>query len=249
MQPRIVVTRERPWRKTYWVAGGVFLLAISAWGLYSYTRASTVSDFARAKLEVEELREERRRLTRELREAREESAQLREQVVYVQRSTEIDTQACDDVRTSLGALQAEAADLREQLAFYRGIVAPEQARAGVRVQQLTFSPGGTPGGYRYDLVLIQSVRHDKRVEGKIDLQIVGRQGSAERRYSAAELVPAGAGNLVFSLKYFEEFSGVLNLPQGFTPSRVIVVLIPSAGGAPKIEESFDWSRVLSGGGT
>ena len=72
-------------------------IAVSAWGLYSYTRASTVSDFASAKLEVEELRDERRRLTRDLRAAREEVSTLKEQVVYVQRSTEIDTQACDGV--------------------------------------------------------------------------------------------------------------------------------------------------------
>lgn len=248
MQPRIVVTRERPWRKAYLVAGAVFLIAIGAWGLYSYARASTVSDFQRAKLEVEELREDRRRLTRELRDSRAELAAMREQVVYAQRSTEIDTQACDSVRASLDELQTEAADLREQLAFYRGIVAPEQARAGVRVQELKFSPGGTPGSYRYDLVLIQSVRHDKRVEGKVEITFVGRQNGVEKRLSLADLTVTDASNLVFSLKYFEELSGVLNFPQGFVPSRVMVVLVPGAGGAPKIEESFDWTRVLSGGG-
>ncbi len=248
MQPRIIVTRERPWRRTYVLAGGVFLLAIGAWGLYSYTRASTVSDFQRAKLEVEELREERRRLTRELRESKDELSQLREQVVYVQRSTEIDAQACDGVRASLNELQTEAADLREQLAFYRGIVAPEQARAGVRVQELKFSQGPSKGSYRYELVLIQSVRHDRRVEGHIEVDLIGRLNNAEKRYALSELSSPGSGNLVFSLKYFEEFSGTLSIPQGFVPSRVVVVLVPGAGGAPKIEESFDWARVTSGGG-
>lgn len=248
MRPRIVVTRERPWRKAYVLAAAAGLLAVAAWGLFSYTRATTVSDFQRAQLEVETLRDERRQLSRELREARAEVTRLREQVVYVQRSTEIDVQACDGVRASLGELQAETADLREQLAFYRGIVSPEQARAGVRVHELKFAPTDTAGRYRYDLILIQSVRHDRRVDGRIDVQLVGQQEAEERRYSLSELDTTGAGNLVFSLKYFEEFSGTLNLPRGFTPARVVVTLVPGAGGAPKIEESFEWNRVNSGGG-
>lgn len=248
MQPRIVVTRNQPWRKTALVGGSVALIAVAAWGLFSYTRASTVSGFESAKLEVEELREERRALTRDLRAARDEIARLKEQVVYVQRSTEIDTQACESVRVSLTDLQTEAADLREQLAFYRGIVAPEQSRAGVRVYEFKLSAGSVAGNFRYDLVLIQSVRHDRRVAGRIEVQLIGRRGSTEQRLSLSDLAVGEARNLVFSLKYFEEFSGEFRLPQGFAPERVVVTLVPAAEGAPQIEEAYEWARALNGGG-
>lgn len=248
MQPRIVVTRDRPGRRRALIVGGACVLAVSAWGLYSYTRASTVTDFERAQLEVEVLRDERRALTRDLRAAREEVASLKEQVVYVQRSTEIDTQACESVRASLTDLQTEAADLREQLAFYRGIVAPEQSRAGVRVYEFKLFPGQAAGTYRYDLVLIQSVRHDRRVAGRIDIELVGRRGNAEQRVALKELIVGEARNLVFSLKYFEEFSGEFRLPQGYTPERVMVTLVPAADGTPKIEEAYEWTRALNGGG-
>jgi hypothetical protein len=58
-----------------------------------------------------------------------------------------------------------------------------------------------------------------------------------------------AENLVFSLKYFEEFAGEITLPAGFDPVRVLVTLIPDGNGTPRVEESFDWARLLGNGGT
>lgn len=247
LKHRIIIQQHRPWQNPLLVAGGACLLAVAAWGLYSYTRASTVSDFERAQLEVEQLRDERRRLSRELRTALEEVVQLKEQVVYVQRSTEIDTQACDSVRESLTDLQAEASDLREQLAFYRGIAAPEQSRAGVRVHEFKLHKAAA-GTFRYDLVLIQSVRHERRVAGRIEIAFLGRQNGAERRISLDEVATGQPRNLLFSLKYFEDFGGDFRLPAGFAPARVLVRLVPAAENAPAIEESFDWARVVVGGG-
>ncbi|WP_028080894.1 DUF6776 family protein [Solimonas soli] len=245
MQHKIVIHRHRPWRKPAIVAGSTVLLALAAWALYSYTRATTVSDFERAQTEAEQLRAERRRLAHELRAARSEAEDLRQQLAYVKRSTQIDTQACDSVRKSLTDLQAETSELREQVAFYRGIAAPDQARAGVRVQELRLGAiKGRRNAYRFFLTLIQSVRHEKRIGGHVELTIVGRSAGAERRISLRELAPAVAQNLLFSLKYFEEFSGEFQLPDGFAPGRVLVALVPSTDGAPQTEEGFDWQRVL-----
>ncbi len=249
MQHRIVITRHRPWLKPLMIGGGAFVLAIGAWILYSYTRASTVTEFERARIEVEQLRAERRDLTRELRAAQEKVRSMQDQAVYVQRSQDIDTQACSAIQDSLAQLQAEASDLREQLAFYRGIVAPEQARAGVRVYEFRVFPGADATRYRYDLVLIQSVRHEARVGGRIDINLFGVEGGRDKSYALADLVTdEAARNLLFSLKYFEEFSGEFRIPDGFEPRRVEVTLVPSEKGAPNVDESYDWKRALIGGG-
>lgn len=248
MQHKIVIRRHRPWLRPALIAGTTGALALGGWALYSYTRATTVSDFERTQTEVEKLRAERRQLTRDLRAAHAEVQSLKEQVVYAQRSGEIDTQACDTVRKSLTDLQAEASELREQVAFYRGIAAPDQARAGVRVQEIRLSPvQNQRNRFRFFMTLIQSVRQDKRVGGRIQLAIDGRSGGVERKIGLDELAPAVAQNLLFSLKYFEEFSGEFQLPEGFVPQRVIVTLVPSSSGAPQTEEGFDWQRIVDSG--
>jgi hypothetical protein len=244
---RIVVTRHRPWIKAGFIAGGAFLLAMLAWGLYSYTRATTVSDFERAQTELEKLREERRLLTRDLRLARTEADDLRNQLAYAKRSVEIDTQACEEVSLALNALQSEASSLREQLAFYRGIAAPGRPPAGVRVYDLKLEPAGK-GSYRFDLTLIQSVRQDGFSAGTARIDIHGTQAGAARVLTLADIGVGDAKKLVFSMKYYEEFRGELRIPEGFRPLRAVVTLELEGGSTTRTEETFEWSRILAGGG-
>ena len=226
------------------VAGSAAVLALGAFGLYTYTRTHTVSDFARSQLEVEQLRDDRRQLTHDLRAARKEVSDLKDQVVYTQRSGEIDTQACDTVKGSLGGLQKEVSDLREQLAFYRGIVSPDLARAGVRVYDLKLIPGANPRAFRYELALIQSVRHDRRIGGSITLLLEGMKNGVRQTLRWEDVVTGDVKNLLFSFKYFEEFSGDLSLPEGFKPIRVTARLVTDVEGAPPVEDQFDWNKIV-----
>ncbi|HUP91400.1 MAG TPA: DUF6776 family protein [Solimonas sp.] len=248
MKHRIVITQHRPRLKAALIAGFVFVIALAAWGLYAYTRATTVTDFAKARSEVEQLRDERRQLSRDLRAAHAEIDQLKEQAVYVERSQDIDTQACSSVRDSLGTLQTEVSDLREQLAFYRGIVSPDQSRAGVRIYDFKLHPAAGGDVFRYDLVLIQSVRHDQRVAGAVQMQIHGTTAGAAQTLNLTDVAVGGVQNLVFSFKYFEEFGGEFRLPAGFKPSRVTVSLEPAVEGAPRIDDEFEWKKLISAGG-
>lgn len=222
----------------------VIVVLLSAFALYRLTRASAVSDFAAATGERDRLLDERRQLTRELHVAKTEAETLRDQVAYLSRSQEIDTGACQDVKQSLSQLQAESSDLREQLAFYRGIVSPQESQAGVRVYELRVSTTKTsPNQYRYDLVLIQPVRSDKRVGGQVELSIEGLKNGKKRTLKLDDVAVDGARNLLFSFKYFEEFSGQLKLPEDFRPLRVTVSLQPG-GGQAAIEDEYEWAKIV-----
>ncbi|WP_374679948.1 DUF6776 family protein, partial [Hydrocarboniphaga effusa] len=149
MQHRIVITRHRPWMRAAAVAGAAALLAIAGFMLFAYARTSTVREFKQTRSELEQLRDERRTLARELRTAKSENAELRQQVVYAERSQQIDGQACESVKESLAGLQAEAADLREQIAFYRGVMSPDVGKAGVRVLEMRMTPQAQANLWRY----------------------------------------------------------------------------------------------------
>lgn len=241
---KIVIKTHQPRRQWAIVAGSVMALLLAGFGLYSYVRATTVSDFERAQTERDRLLEERRALARDLRAARSENASLKDQVAYLGRSQEIDGAACGTVKQSLTQLQAEASDLREQLAFYRGIVSPKEAQAGVRVYdfKVTRLKGGA-SLYRYDLVLIQSVRNEKRVGGSVDLVVEGLRGGKKEIVNLPDLAADTNKNLVFSFKYFQEFSGQLRLPEGFRPLRATISLQPD-GDTPKVEDEYEWAKIL-----
>lgn len=245
MKHQIIIKRHRPWLKPTLVAGGAAILALLAWGLYSYTRAHTVTAYAKTQTEVEKLRSERRQLSQQLREAQSQIAALKDSVVYAQRSGEIDSQACTLVQASLPKLQKEVADLHQQLAFYRGIVSPDQAQAGVRVYNLKLTKTTVPGSYNYALVLIQSARRDRRVGGRIEVTLEGMQAGSRKIVQLSDIADDAGKNLLFSFTYFEEIDGRLHLPEGFKPQRVNVKLNTDVDGAPAVEDQFDWAKIVT----
>jgi hypothetical protein len=250
MQHKIIIAQHRPWRRWIIVGGVTAAVLLGGWGLYSYTRAHTVSDFERAQTERDKMRAENRELSQKLRAALNENQQLKDQAAYQSRSQEIDGNACAAVKQTLSTMQAEAADLREQLGFYRGIVSPNEAQAGVRVFEFkVYGPKdrqgdkpAQPGAYKYDLVLIQSVRHDKRVDGDLAVSFEGLRGGAKQTLKLSDLATDGNKNLVFSFKYFEEFSGSFRFPEGFKPLRATVTL--QGEGMPRIDDDYDWNKIV-----
>lgn len=246
---RIVVTVDQPTRRRAIIAAAMALLMLAGFALYRVTRATTVSDFEATSSERDRLQAERRQLTRELRAARSEIGDLRDQLAYLNRSRQIDEGACVEVRGSIAALEAESAGLREQLAFYRGIVSPQEAAAGVRVYEMRVTPlKAQPNAYRYELVLIQPARSDKRVGGQVELSFEGLENGGKRRIKLAEVSQEPGRGLLFSFRYFEEFAGELKFPAGFRPLRAIVTVQAAGGKAPPLEEEFEWTKIMQDGG-
>ena len=243
---KIVIAQHRPWRRWILIGSVTVAVLLGGWGLYSYTRAHTVSDFERAQLERDRLRDDNREMSQKLRAALSENQQLKDQAAYLSRSQQIDDSACSAVKLSLASMQAESADLREQLSFYRGIVSPAESQAGVRVFEFkVYSPlakDAAAGVYKYDLVLIQSVRHDKRVDGDLSVSFEGFHGGTKQSLKLADLATDGNKNLVFSFKYFEEFSGSFRFPEGFKPLRATVTV--QGDGSPRIDDDYDWGKIM-----
>lgn len=248
---RIVIDQRRPWLKTALIVVATAVLALAGWALYSYTRATTVSDFERARSERDQLRDDNRDLARRLRAARDDNGKLRDQLAYIKRSEQIDGDACKLVKQSMAGMQQENSSLREQLAFYRGIVSPKQSSEGLRVYDLKMTRhrgDKNENEYDFELLLIQPMHHDQSVSGNPDIALNGLQDGKRRRLPLASVIFTGDKNLVFSFKYFQELDGSFRLPAGFRPIRVTVTLTPKDN-QPKVEQSYDWSKIEQATGT
>lgn len=239
---QIIIRQHRPWLRTWVTVVVVFALCLAGFALYRYTRQSTVADFEKATTERDRLLQERRELAQQLRSARGEISKLRDDLAYAKQAQTIDGEACNSIKATLGKLEAEAGTLREQLAFYRGIASPTETKAGVRVQELKMRK--KDGGYRFEMVLIQSVREESRIAGTAEVRISGTQGGKPQSYPLSSLITDGEKNLVFSFKYFEEFSGDFKLPQGFKPLKASVTLDP-ADDRPSVVNDYDWANIES----
>jgi hypothetical protein len=167
---------------------------------------------------------------------------LKEQVVLLETHREIDKTAYKDVETSLMALQEKIQEQSDAIAFYRGIVSPADGASGLRVQDLKLTRGSVERAYNIRLVLVQSLKHDRKVSGNVNLTIIGDQGGAQVAVEFAQLLPAGASNSwPFSFRYFQDFDREIILPDGFTPERINIEVLSRTRSIESIEESYAWA--------
>lgn len=243
-RPRLVVQRQRhPWVTRLGVAGGAALALALAWGIYALGRAQAPGDWERVQVARERLEGERRRLIEENRRLEAENRRLDERVVVLQRAADIDREATAELRQSLREMQERLSEYKKELAFYRGILSPEEAKAGVRVQQLEVDPTGGEDLYRFNLVLIQAARHDRRVEGRVQLRFEGLRGGESVSLGWPDVALDSASRLVFSFKYFQELAGTFRLPQDFDPTLVEIEIAPG-GRSEAFTDSYDWQKIV-----
>lgn len=231
---RLVVKPHRPWKDGLTYAGAALAVAALAWAAFEYGRWRAGYDHVAAA-------REQARLTAELRGVQADNAALTDRVALLTRSSEIDETARAQVKGSITDLQDEILELREELAFYRGIVAPDDG-GGLRIQSLKLARGAEDRHWHFRLVLMQSIKKDQRANGAIAFTVHGVKGGLAVALPLAELVATPVTTLGYSFKYFQDFEGDLLLPSGFTPGRIEVEVQPRGGGEV-VRQSFEWATV------
>lgn len=176
----------------------------------------------------------------QLLELEQERRDLLQQRAVLERSNEIELQARDQVKDSVNGLQEEVAELKEELAFYRGIVSPDNGDKGLRLQEFTLLSTTEPNRYRFKAVLTQVLNNGSVVRGNLSLSVDGAESGAEKTYTLNELdgnVPKNG--LAFKFKYFQVLDGELLLPEGFQPRQLQISVKPRS----RIHKAFDQTVV------
>jgi hypothetical protein len=166
---------------------------------------------------------------------------LRQEIALLETHREIDREAYKEVDASLLALQAKIQEQTDAIAFYRGIVSPADGAAGLRVQDLKLTRGQEERAYNVRLVLVQSLKHDRKVSGDVNLSIEGEQDGDTMTYDYAQLLRDGADKgWPFSFRYFQDFDREIVLPDGFTPERITIEVRSKTRSISSIEETYSW---------
>jgi hypothetical protein len=230
----LVVKAYHPWRSR--LVNGLLLvvLVLIAWALFEYGRYSAGFDSFKAREEHKELLKRNDGLQSQIDALREEKAVL-------ERDAQIKHQAYGELDTTLKVLQGEILELKEELAFYRGIVSPRDAAQGLHLQRFKVEPNGKPRGFRYKVILTQVLKEDRTARGYLLLAFEGLQGSEAKVLSLQDVSEKRIKEEDFSFRYFQNIEGDIQLPQGFKPQRVTIKVVSrNRSSQDPLEKTFDW---------
>jgi hypothetical protein len=186
-------------------------------------------------------RRDRAELAAQLAEEHAASDELRRQLAIVETASEIDRATYDQIRTTLGELEAQIQTQEEELVFYRGIVSPQDGVAGLRIQSLEVLPADGERRHLLRLLLVQSIVHSRRLSGNVKLQLEGMRDGQMASFDVAELVAPGEPyDMAYEFRYFQGLETELQLPAGFEPLNVIVEIWPNEARAERINQTFEW---------
>jgi hypothetical protein len=180
-------------------------------------------------------------LNAEITDLKSRNEDLRRQIAMLETSRGIDQEAYSQVEQNLAELQANIQTQEEELAFYRGIVSPSDGVAGLKIQRFELLPADGQDAVLMRLVLVQAMKHDRRVSGVVKFTVHGEKAGNAAVLALSELVAEGeSSDLSYSFRYFQDLERQLVLPKGFLPSRVELEIRPKGRGAKPVSQSFDW---------
>lgn len=220
----------------------IAVACIVAIGVAGYMLYMNASGWARQELAV--LHAERDELVTTLEALKDANGKLREQVAFLERAQQVEGQAYQNVDAHLRNLQDEVLALKEEVAFYRGIVSAGKEK-GLNIQTFVVDKETSPGAYRFQLVLTQHLKRVKKISGKVKLKVMDQTDGTSRELLLSDMAGKQADALDFEFKFFQRIEGRFTLPSGFKPERLEINVVSSGKQPASVEKSFEWRGLTS----
>ncbi|MFI2811769.1 MULTISPECIES: DUF6776 family protein [Microbulbifer] len=172
---------------------------------------------------------------------RRENEALRLRVATAEQSLAIGEQADEKVRAELVEKENRIAELKQEISFYRGLMAPDDDGDGVSIGRFSLSQMADERRYQFKLLVQQSATRHSVVTGHATFTVVGSQDGQPKRYPLSALSQqVDSEKIALRFKYFQNIEGELQLPHGFEPEGVELLLKSSARKGFNIEQRYGW---------
>ena len=198
---------------------------------------------SRAEPGFEELQKENRFLRKELdlMVTRNERNQAR--LAVLEQEADVIRKANRLLREEETNRQAEITRLQSELDFYSRLAGTGGEQAGLAVYRVELTPTESPMVFRFILTLTQNIRRASIVSGKASIDVEGTLDDRPVTIYWSQLTEGTTIDNSFRFKYFQQLEGYLTLPEGFSPTRLVVGLDAKSQRKP-LTVGFDWQELL-----
>lgn len=182
-------------------------------------------------------------LTR-LAEQEQELELLRQRLAVLGSSDKVTQQAMEQNRRTIKLLEEQIFKQQQDLAFYKGVLAPASRREGIRIRAFELQATDEPQLFRYKLLMSRVGSGDQALQGHLRITVEGQHhGKVAALELAALSDEVSEESIAFSFKHFQSFPdagrfGELRLPEGFEPRQVKVQA--QVKGDKALTRTFEW---------
>ena len=163
--------------------------------------------------------------------AEDQQAALKDQIAQLLLQAEADKQTVNELRNDLADQAAEFAALEDMLAFYRGVLAPEESDALAVLRPPILLATADDRVWQMRFVVHRGAEGGAVYQGKLSRQITG-QGVGVPEVRQFDEVDSESASGVFPLRfrYLQQVQVVISLPEAFVPETIesVVTLVEPA---------------------
>jgi len=221
----VVLRGVSPTRLRVLAGLAIIFLALLGWGLFSLGRAGIGAGDTGPQSRPATLRQA-------IRERDELIETLRRSVAELEMLKGSQDRERQEVSRTIGELQAEVARQRQQLEFYKGVVANTEPPADVAIRNLRVDRGSTARRVQLRLSLVQPGNPRAMVSGRIKILIEGSREGRPIRVTALEMP--------YNFRYFENIDRELLAPDGVSPERLQIEVEPAGRPGRPVVQSLLW---------
>ena len=171
--------------------------------------------------------------------------ELESQLVDAELNAEVQRAAGGSLREDLANMRNEVARLQEEVTFYKSLMAPGSLAEGLHVSEFDVRPTQVEQQFAFELLLTQVALRRSYIGGAVRLDVIGSYDTAdadkeidEAVLSLTELGELPTYPLKFRFRYFQDIQGLMTLPAGFKPDRVLVTA--NQTGKEALQVTFPW---------
>lgn len=152
---------------------------------------------------------------------------LQAKAVHLESQLQVATAAQSNLAKEMASMQDETMRLKEEVAFYKSILTEGGTTGVPKIHSVKLSKGTRAGEYQYQILLVQSGRHDKLVQGSLQLVLNGMQ---DGKPMAHHVEPAGQQKgIKVNFKYYQRIEGLFSVPPQ-SSSQTLQVQYVAMGG-------------------
>lgn len=146
-----------------------------------------------------------------------EVVELRSAAVASESSLQIERVAQQQLAKQVRALEAENGALRDDLAFFEGLIPSTEtpADASLRIHRLRIEPDAIVGQYRYRMLLVNNGgKGQKEFRGALQLLVKVQGQGGDAIISVPSAADQGADRFRIEIKHFQRVEGGFSVPPG-----------------------------------